>query len=347
MNKNSTLIRTIVDIGLFAALGFVFDELQGIIFASVFTAGGSIGFAMVAVLIVAYRRGWLPAFLTGLIMGCLDMITKAYFITFWQVLLDYVLPYALVATAGLFKPWFDKEKNEFKRILILCLGTFVGGMLKFLSHFIVGALVWAPMGYEWPIKDVTLYSFAYNIAFTGPSIILSLVILIVVYKRAPFILNEPIEKKEVPAQKHLRAFDHLINPGLAVIGLFLFVFFLVAYIQNYKVADKGYAIKITSNAEAVVLMFTGFLLFIMFGINIILSLKNKQNYRLTTVSLIILSIAHVIYAIARILICYFDDWQEPKIFFIWMVFAFFLTFIFNGLYVLMKETSTKEEEVAQ
>ena len=69
MKNTSKLVTTLCEIGIFAALGFVFDELQGILFKSVFPSGGSIGIAMIAVLIIAYRRGLWPALLTGLIMG--------------------------------------------------------------------------------------------------------------------------------------------------------------------------------------------------------------------------------------------------------------------------------------
>lgn len=344
MKNTKETIRTIVEVGLFAAIGFVLDEIQGIVFASVFTAGGSIGFAMVAVLIIAYRRGWLPAFCVGLIMGILDLVTKAYIITFWQVLLDYILPYALVGMAGLFKSLFDKENSDSKRILILCLGAVLGGLLKFLSHFIVGTLVWAPMGYDWPIQNEALYSFAYNIAFTGPSIILSTLLLIVLYKRAPQIVSAPMVMVEEKNNQHLKAFDFIINPTMAATGLFLFVFYLIVYIQNIKVADKGYAIKFTSNQDAVVMMFTGLLLLLIFGICIIRTIKSKQNNRLTTLSLIIVSSSHVIYAIAKILVCYIEEWENPKLYYVWMTISFILSLLFIGLYILVKEIQTKKTE---
>ena len=68
MKNTNNVVRTLCEIGIIAALGFVFDELQGILFKGIFVNGGSIGFAMVAVLVMAYRRGWLPALLTGLLM---------------------------------------------------------------------------------------------------------------------------------------------------------------------------------------------------------------------------------------------------------------------------------------
>ena len=75
MKNTSKLVTTLCEIGIFAALGFVLDELQGIIFKGVFPNGGSIGFAMIAVLIIAFRRRnvW-PAVLTGLIIGLLPKI---------------------------------------------------------------------------------------------------------------------------------------------------------------------------------------------------------------------------------------------------------------------------------
>ena len=91
MKNTTNLVRTLCEVGIFAALGFVFDELQGIFFGGVFPNGGSIGFAMIAVLIVSYRRGFLPGLLTGLLMGLFDIATKAYIIHPMQVLFDYIL----------------------------------------------------------------------------------------------------------------------------------------------------------------------------------------------------------------------------------------------------------------
>lgn len=343
--KNNNIVRTIAEVGIFAAIGFVLDEIQGIAFASVFTAGGSIGFAMVAVLIIAYRRGWLPAICTGLIMGLLDLITKSYLITFWQVLLDYILPYALVGFAGLFKPLFDKSETSKRKILWLCIGAVVGGMLKFLSHFIVGMLVWAPMGYSWAIENEALYSFAYNIAFTGPSIVLSAIVLVVLFKRAPKVVCVPQEVKEFKPQKHLKAFDYVINPLMVTIGTFLFIFFLVVYILNFKFVDKGWAHKMSSDQDAVALMFTGILLMLIFINCTIATIRNKQNNRLTSLFLIILSASHIIYAIAKILICYLDDWVDPTKYFVWMVISFFLTGLSVGLYLLTKQALVEPEPV--
>ena len=344
MKARNELTRTIVEVGIFAAIGFVLDEIQGIILANVFTAGGSIGFAMVAVLIVAYRRGWLPAFCTGLIMGLLDLITKSYIITFWQVLLDYLLPYALVGFAGFFKPWFDKEHSNGKRILILSLGTITGGLLKFLSHFIVGTIVWAKLGMAWSFQSEALYSFVYNIAFTGPSIVLSLAVLLVLFNRVPKLIVNESANIETKKHEHIKAFDFVINPAMIITGLFLFVFYLVVYIQNATLKDKGeWGIKLSSNQNAVFLMFTGIVLLLTFGICFFRTMKDKQNNKSTTLVLLILSASHLVYAITKILICYLDEWADPKIYFIWMVLTFMANLVFVGVYLMVKQIYAQKE----
>ena len=160
MKNTTNTVRTICEIGIFAALGFVFDELQGAIFAGVFPSGGSIGFAMIAVLIIAYRRGLIPALLTGFVMGAFDLLTKAYVIHPMQVMLDYIFPYMLVGLAGLFKPLFDKATTKGNKILWLLAGTLVGGLLKFTSHYLAGIFFWSnPAYFEWGLNDIGLVIF--------------------------------------------------------------------------------------------------------------------------------------------------------------------------------------------
>ena len=151
------------------------------------------------------------------------------------------------------------------------------------------------------------------------------------------------EPKDI-AQIHIKAYDYIINPTLATTGLFLFIFFLIVYINNAHLADKGWAFKYNSNQDAVFLLFTGLLLFLIFGICFIKTFKNKQDNRLTTISLIAMTISHTIYAIAKILICYLDEWQDPTIYFIWMVASFILVFIFIGLYLLVKQILGNKEK---
>ena len=99
----------------------------------------------------------------------------------------------------------------------------------------------------------------------------------------------PQEQIESEPQEHIKAFDYIINPTMAATGLFLFIFFLVKYIQNTTIADKGWAYKYSSNQDFIFLLFTGILLFLIFGICAIKTFKNKQDNRLTTISLIVIA----------------------------------------------------------
>ena len=99
---------------------------------------------MVAVFIVSYRRGPVAGILTGLIMGLLDLADGFYAIAgewwkaFLHVALDYWLAYPLVGFAGFFASLYQKKKDKTSsRIVIVIAGCLVGGLLKFLSHYLL------------------------------------------------------------------------------------------------------------------------------------------------------------------------------------------------------------------
>lgn len=212
--RTHDLVMTMVEIGVMAALGFVLDELSGIMFKGVFVNGGSIGIAMLCVLLMAYRRGFVPALVTGLVMGLLDLATGPYIIPgeAWravvQVLLDYVLAYPMVAFAALFRSAFLKSEGKGKKILFLCLGTILGGLLKLFVHYLSGILFWADpssFAFSWTWMNPHVYCFLYNALYVLPCLALSLAFLLVLYWRIPSLLKDPErlysrgkEKEETP-----------------------------------------------------------------------------------------------------------------------------------------------------
>ena len=198
--KRTNPVRVMAEIGVMAALGFVLDELQSVFSRPLFVNGGSIGFAMVCVFIMAYRRGFFAALATGLIMSVLDTVTGPYILpgTVWQailqVALDYVLAYPVVAVAGLFKKAFDKAPSKGKAALWLMLGCFVGGMAKFLIHYLAGVIFWAdPSAFAWDLTFMSpyLYCLIYNGAYMLPCIILSTVIALLIFKSVPSLYQQP------------------------------------------------------------------------------------------------------------------------------------------------------------
>ena len=198
--KNHDIVMTMVEVGVMAALRFVLDELSGIMFKGVFVNGGSIGIAMVCVLVMAFRRGFVPALATGVVMGLLDLATGPYIIpgdawrAFVQVFLDYVAAYPMVAFAAIFRKAFLNAEEKQKKVLFLCLGSILGGLLKLFAHFLSGILCWAdPSGFafSWNWMNPYLYCFLYNALYVLPCLVLSLGFLLVLFWRIPSLLKEP------------------------------------------------------------------------------------------------------------------------------------------------------------
>lgn len=192
MKKNKFDTRTMAEIGIFAALGYVADLLQGSVTSGLFPNGGSFGFAMVAIFIIAFRRGCLPAVLTGLIMGLLDLmdgftsISDTWYKVFAQVALDYWIAYPLVGLAGLFSGLIGKQKQPKLKAIYIGVACFVGSFAKFIAHFLSGVLFW-------PNGSSTGASIAYSITYNGsymlPSFVICAIIMILVSLKQPQLFD--------------------------------------------------------------------------------------------------------------------------------------------------------------
>ena len=76
MTKKQITVRVIVETAILTAVAFILDYLQGIIcdLIPLWPNGGSVGIAMVPIMILAIRRGAIPGMLGGMILGLIDMI---------------------------------------------------------------------------------------------------------------------------------------------------------------------------------------------------------------------------------------------------------------------------------
>ena len=343
MKDRANLVRTLCEIGIFAALGFVFDELQGIFFGSVFPNGGSIGFAMIAVLIVAYRRGFWPGLLTGLLMGLFDIATKAYIIHPMQVLFDYILPYAVVGCAGLLKPFFDKSENKKEKILWLISGAVIGGLLKFGSHYLAGVFFWAdPEYFAWNLNSMNpyLYCFVYNIAFIGPSIVITGGLLVVVYLTAPRVLtNKPFVEETTSERKDIIPIP--IASVLLVVGTFLFVFFFIAWIKSfyYKASSQKYSF----DQDSMVIYVLGIFFIVLGALSLSSYIKNKFNYLVLSSSLLVITFISLIYAAGKIGYA-FEEKIDPTKYWIWLAVAGLGFILAEVFFVLMLLKRKRDED---
>lgn len=206
MKKNFST-KVLAEVAIFAALAFALDALQSGIFKGIFVNGGSIGFAMLPIFIISYRRGLIPGLLCGLILSIVQMLGGIYIIQgktlegafmqamgpFIQVMLDYVLAYTVVGFTGLFCKLYQNNQNTNMKYTWIIVGCVVGGLLKYLSHFLAGVWFWP--GEMWGVGG-NLYSLLYNGLYCIPNIIICTILMVIIAKAYPQFLNPENNIKE-------------------------------------------------------------------------------------------------------------------------------------------------------
>ncbi len=175
--KQKTKIITMAEIAIFASIGFILDLLASL-YSGFFVNGGSISFAMIAVVILAYRRGSVAGICCGLIMGLLDLTdgfytyAETWYESILQIGMDYIFTYMIIGIVALAKPLIKRINY----VIVITLSTIVGGLLKFLFHFLSGILYWPEFPGQ-PILERCVYSLLYNGSYMLPSIILSSIVI--------------------------------------------------------------------------------------------------------------------------------------------------------------------------
>lgn len=319
MKKKNNVVQLMTEIALLSALGFVLDEFSGLFFKGIFFKGGSIGIAMCAVLIMAYRRGAIPAILTGLIIGLLDIMTGAYIVHPFQVFLDYIFPYALVGFAGIFKFYYDKVEARGKKILFIILGTFLGGLLKLASHMLSGMIFFVTVPTDlWKMELLSpfVYSLLYNGAYILPCIVLSGAVMVILQINAPTVLKaESLIENETIDDRN--AFAYISTISLTIAGAFIFIYFLIKYILSYGQESYSGAWEYYFDPDSMVIFITG--LFIMLGsINALIRIKKQihsNSFYMGVVSVLFLT--NVIYAVVRLVKAIRKE-NDPTNYIIWL-----------------------------
>ena len=144
--------RRLTESALLIALGTVLALLTNYLPFLNLPYGGSITiFSMVPLVLLSFRYGLAWGFFSGIVFGLLQMAigltanvfagTELYVVIF-SILLDYLLAYAVIGLAGMFK---NKIRNPFVSIGV---GTLVVCVLRYLVHLVSGALLFGSYA-EW------------------------------------------------------------------------------------------------------------------------------------------------------------------------------------------------------
>ena len=133
--------------------------------------GGSVVLAMVPIILYAVRWGLREGLIAAFVFGVLQFMFDGGFAIGWQSILgDYLIAFTVLGLAGLFH---GKKGGIF-------LGTVLGGLARFLVHFVVGATVWAEYMPEeffgMSMHSPWFYSLLYNLAYMLPNILITLVV---------------------------------------------------------------------------------------------------------------------------------------------------------------------------
>lgn len=132
----------------------------------------------IAMLSIEYGIKWgiSSAFLYSIVQLCLDFgevlswgLTPVVLIG--TIVFDYVLAYTALGISGAFRK---------KGVKGICIGIFIALLIRFISHFISGAILfanWCPEGW-----NIVMYSLCYNGAYMLPEMIFTMIGASVMFK---------------------------------------------------------------------------------------------------------------------------------------------------------------------
>lgn len=164
-------VKSIVLIAMFMAITIVLSVLNE--FLPQMPQGGTISIDIIAIFLCAYFMGAGYGVICGVGVAILQFVLgMATYYGPWSVLLDYVLPLAVCGIAPLIK----LKKKE---ILSLITGITFSMILKYISHYLSGAWLFA----EYAEGNPWIYSFWYNLYYNLGTWIVCLIVVPILYFR--------------------------------------------------------------------------------------------------------------------------------------------------------------------
>ena len=173
MNKKWS-VRMLTEGGMMIALAALLSYIK------IYQApnGGSVtAGSMIPILLFAIRWGVGPGMVVGATYGMLDFILKPYFYHPIQMILDYPLAYGLLGLAGL--AHLIKNKNKYNELLVLSIGVILAIGGRMFSHVVSGVVFFAEYAGD---ANPWIYSIGYNATYLVPELVISLIILILIWK---------------------------------------------------------------------------------------------------------------------------------------------------------------------
>lgn len=131
--------------------------------------GGSIDFAMLPVLLFCVRWGFGPGMVVSSAHAIFQILFELHSAISWESIIgDFLLAYAVLGVAGLFKGRFVPAA------IVACF-------LRFLIHYVVGATIWAEYMPETFFGMTMTTPWFYSVLYNGAYMLPDLVLILAVY----------------------------------------------------------------------------------------------------------------------------------------------------------------------
>ena len=229
----TTKTKRLVESALLLALATVLSELP----LAELPYGGSITVAsMFPVLLIAYRYGtpWGVGCATvfGIIQQLFGLKNISYFST-WQsivvlILLDYIIAFALIGLAGVFRKVRMSQNLQFLGgALLVCL-------LRYACHVVTGATIWA--GLSIPDSAALTYSFIYNATYMVPE---TLVLCLVSYYLGSVLDFGRSELRRLPAVSTPSRTANVLLAASGLLGTGALIFDFVMIFARMQDPESG------------------------------------------------------------------------------------------------------------
>ena len=186
MTKRKLTLRCLCEGAIMLALA----QVLGYIKLWQLPNGGSVTLSMLPIFVFCIRWGFGPGLLVSFAFGLLQLFLDVAYSAGWQSIIgDYLLAFAVMGVAGLFKG----KKNG------IYWGSLLGTFLRFLVHYVTGATFWAEsMPDEFFGMTMTspwIYSALYNGSFLLLGLVLTLVVVAILQKPlGKYLRGEDLKK---------------------------------------------------------------------------------------------------------------------------------------------------------
>lgn len=169
--------RDITYMAIYIAMAVVLELSEEFIPLFKMPNGGNLCIAIIPIILASYQLGAKKGMLCGFIWWITTTIfgQNAYIVSFWQMLLDYLIPAMLCGAASAFP--------KIKKISNVYIGSVSIILLRYICFVISGAVFWFPKGSSAGSLAAWIYSLNYNLYYNLATGIVAVIVVGIVIKR--------------------------------------------------------------------------------------------------------------------------------------------------------------------